>query len=79
LIRPYKITEPLRLGALWFLAASSMLVGLLDWLPYSHRRYDTQIFFAAIGAMSGFFIAWCCVAAGLMLQARRARVRTAKE
>jgi membrane-bound metal-dependent hydrolase YbcI (DUF457 family) len=74
LIRPYKISEPVRIGGLWFMAASAVLVGLLDWLPYAHRRYDTQIFFAAIGAMSGFFIAWCCVAIGLMIQARRARV-----
>ena len=75
LIRPYEVSERLRIGALWFMAAATVLVGLLDWLPYSHRHYDAQIFFAAVGAMSGFFIAWCCVAIGLMMQARRNRGR----
>jgi hypothetical protein len=75
LIRPYAISEWLRIRALWFMAIATVLVGLLDWLPYAHRRYDTQIFFAAVGAMSGFFIAWCCVAIGLMIQARRNRGR----
>ena len=73
LIRPYPISDRLRLGAPWLLAAGTVLVGLLDWLPYAHRRYDTQIFFAAVGAMTGFFIVWCCISVGLMIQARRAR------
>jgi hypothetical protein len=73
LIRPYKISERARVGALWFLGATSLLVALVEWLPYAHRRYDAQAFSAAVGLMSGFFIAWCCIAAGLWIHARRRR------
>jgi hypothetical protein len=55
----------------WFLALATLLVGLLHWVPYASGRYDTQLFSVAVGALSGFFIAWCCVAAGLWIQARR--------
>jgi hypothetical protein len=71
LIRPYDTSERVRMGALWFLAAASLIGALLDWLPYAHRRYDAQLFFAAVGLMSGFFVAWCCIAIALWLRARR--------
>ena len=72
LIRPYKISERARIGALSFLLIGSLLAGLIDWLPYAHARYDAQLFFAAVGTMSGFFVAWCCIAIGMWLHARRA-------
>ena len=72
LIRPYKIRERVRVGALWLLLVASLAAGLLDWLPYAHARYDTQFFVAAVGSMSGFFIAWCCIAVGMWINARRA-------
>jgi hypothetical protein len=71
LIRPYEISERARLGALWFLLVASVIAGLLTWLPYVHRRYDVQFFYVAVGTMSGFFLAWCCVAAGMWIRARR--------
>ena len=71
LIRPYRISERLRVGALWFLLAVTLAVGLIDWLPYAHRRYDAQLFFAAVGLMSGLFIGWCVIAVGLWIQARK--------
>jgi hypothetical protein len=73
LIRPYKINERTRVGALWLLLVASLAAGVLDWLPYAHARYDAQIFFAAVGSMSGFFIAWCCIAVGMWINARRVR------
>jgi hypothetical protein len=73
LIRPYKISEPARIGALWFLLAASVIVGVLQWLPYSHRRYDTQLFSLAVGSMSGLFVAWCIVALAMWFHARRNR------
>jgi hypothetical protein len=72
LIRPYKISERARVGALWLLLAGSVLVGFIEWLPYAHRRYDAQFFSAAVGTMSGFFIAWCCVAIAMRINERRA-------
>jgi hypothetical protein len=73
LIRPYSISERARRGSLGFIAMISLLVAALDWLPHVHHRYDAQFFNAAIGLMSGFFVAWCCVALGMWLHARRAR------
>jgi membrane-bound metal-dependent hydrolase YbcI (DUF457 family) len=73
LIRPYKISERMRIGALWLLLAVSLAAGLWEWLPYTHARYDSQIFFAAVGSMSGFFIVWCCIAIGLWIKARQGR------
>ncbi len=73
LIRPYKISERRRVGALWFLLVATLAVGVAEWLPYAHARYDKQIFFAAVGSMSGFFVAWCCIAVGLWFNARRRR------
>jgi hypothetical protein len=75
LIRPYRISERKRIGALWFLGAVSLLVALVEWLPYAHARYYAQLFSAAVGLMSGFFIAWCCIAVGLGIHARRTRAR----
>lgn len=74
LIRPYRISEKLRIRALWFLLAASVLVGLLQWLPYVHRRYDAQLFAVAVGSMSGLFVAWCVVAVAFRLNANRGRV-----
>jgi hypothetical protein len=71
LIRPYRISERTRVGALWLLLVSTLIAGLLDWLPYAHARYDAQFFFAAVGSMSGFFIGWCCIAVGMWINARR--------
>jgi len=71
LIRPYRISERARIGALWILLVCSLLAALVDWLPYIHRRYDAQLFGAAVGLMSGFFVAWCCIALALRIHARR--------
>jgi len=71
LMRPYKISERARTGALSFLLIGSLLAALIEWWPYAHSRYDAQFFFAAVGLMSGFFIAWCCIAVGLWINARR--------
>jgi hypothetical protein len=71
LIRPYRISERARTGALSFLLIGSLLAGLIEWWPYAHSRYDAQFFFAAVGLMSGFFVAWCCIAVGLWINARR--------
>jgi hypothetical protein len=72
LIRPYQVSERTRIGANWFLLASSLLVGLWHWLPFADAYYDAQFFSAAVGAMSGFFVAWCGVAVGMWIHARRA-------
>jgi hypothetical protein len=72
LIRPYKISDRARSGALWVLLVGSLLGALIDWLPYVHRHYDAQLFGAAVGLMSGFFVAWCCIAIAMRINARRA-------
>jgi hypothetical protein len=72
LIRPYKISERSRVGALWLLLAATIASGLWEWLPNVHARYDKQIFLAAVGSMSGFFVVWCCIAAGMWIDAHRA-------
>ena len=71
LIRPYKISERARTGALWFLLGGAVLGGLIDWLPYARSYYDAQLFGAAVGVMSGFFVAWCCVAVAMWSNARK--------
>jgi hypothetical protein len=71
LIRPYDISERTRIRANWLLLASSVLVGFLRWLPNVHAYYDAQFFSAAVGTLSGFFVAWCCIAVGLWVNARR--------
>ena len=73
LIRPYKISERARIGANYVLLAGALLVGVAEWLPYVHRRYDAQLFSFAVGSMSGLFMAWCLVAVGMWLRARRDR------
>jgi hypothetical protein len=73
LIRPYPISERARIGALGFIGVIALLASLHAWLPQVHRRYDAQLFNAAVGLMSGFFVAWCCVALALWLHARRLR------
>ena len=74
LIRPYEISERARTVALSFLIIGSLLTGLIEWWPYAHSRYDAQLFSAAVGLTSGFFVAWCCIAVSLWLRARRVRV-----
>jgi membrane-bound metal-dependent hydrolase YbcI (DUF457 family) len=71
LIRPYNISERARTGALSFLIIGSLLAALIQWAPYAHSRYDAQLFFAAVGLLSGFFVAWCCIAIALWFHARR--------
>jgi hypothetical protein len=73
LIRPYNVSEPTRRKANWFLLAATLLGALLEWMPYLHRRYDIQFFSAAVGLMSGFFIAWCGISVALFIDDRRAR------
>jgi hypothetical protein len=74
LIRPYDISGRMRTAAKGFLLFGAVLGGLVEWLPYLYSRYDAQFFYLAVGSMSGFFIAWCCIAIGWWLRARRARV-----
>jgi len=70
LMRPYHISERMRAGAIWLLSAAAIVGALMDWLPYAHARYDAQLFFAAVGLMSGFFIAWCAIAIAMWIHAR---------
>jgi len=72
LIRPYHVSDRARLVAVTALAASALLVGLMEWLPYAGARYDLQLFYAAVGSMSGFFVAWCGIAVWMWLGARAA-------
>jgi membrane-bound metal-dependent hydrolase YbcI (DUF457 family) len=71
LLRPYSISERARVAALWFLGVASLVFALLEWLPYVGTRYDNQWFAAAAGLMSGFFVAWCCIAVVMRSNARR--------
>jgi hypothetical protein len=71
LIRPYQISERARIGALWFLALASAADGAWHWFPYANGSYNEQFFSAAVGTLSGFFIAWCCIAVALWIHARR--------
>ena len=73
LIRPYHISERVRLTAIGLLFAAATVGALADWLPYRHLNYDDQWFSAAAGLMSGFFVAWCCVALTLWYRARKSR------
>lgn len=70
-IRPYRVGDRALTVARWFLAIATLAGGLVEWLPYQYSRYDAQLFFLAVGLMSGFFIAWCIVAAGMWMHARR--------
>lgn len=71
LIRPYRISERARLGALWILCACTVLAALIDWSIYRQARYDAQLFALAVGSMSGFFVAWCSIALIMRLRSRR--------
>jgi len=73
LIRPYDITEEWRNRAILFLAAATLIVGLIDWLPYKGAHYAAQVFYLFVGLMSGFVVAWCCIALTLWIRARRTR------
>jgi hypothetical protein len=75
LIRPYKVSDRALMGSRWFLAIATLLVGAARWLPYQYSRYDAQLFSLAVGSMSGFFVAWCCIALGMWIQARRQHAR----
>ena len=74
LIRPYEIDERSRTRALSLLTGATVVMAVIHWLPYMHRRYDAQLFSAAVGLMSGFFIAWCCLAVVMRFR-ERARIR----
>jgi hypothetical protein len=78
LIRPYEIHERTRIAALWLLLGATLLGGLARWLPYSRGYYDAQFFSLAVGSMSGFFVAWCCIAIGLWIRARRTAKRSVR-
>jgi len=71
LIRPYEISERARGRANGFLFVAAILGSLVEWLPYVHRRYDAQFFSAAVGLMSGFFMAWCGIAIAMWVNAKR--------
>jgi len=72
-IRPYDISERVRMRAIGVVAAGTLLGALIDWWPYVGRRYDTQLFALAVGSLSGLFVAWCCVAIAMRVHARRRR------
>jgi hypothetical protein len=74
-IRPYRISERARANAVWFLAASTVIVGLVHWLPDVHSRYDVQVFAAVVGSLSGFFAAWCFISVGMWIHTRPGRAR----
>lgn len=71
LIRPYRCSERALTFSRWFLAIATLVGGVVDWLPYQYSRYDAQLFFLAVGSMSGFFVAWCLISMSLWLHARR--------
>ena len=70
LIRPYEISERARTGAVAVIVLGSLLAGIVDWLPHARSNYDLQIFYAAVGWMSGLVIALCGVAAWLWIRSR---------
>ena len=71
LVRPYPVGEQALAIARWSLVAALVLGAAWQWLPRAHARYDTQMFFAAVGGMSAFFVAWCGVALAMWIDARR--------
>ena len=71
LIRPYRISERARIGALWLLGVATLLGGFAVWWPYAHAHYDAQLFFACVGLLSSFFFTWCCIAVAMWAHARR--------
>jgi hypothetical protein len=64
-------------GAKWLLVGATLLAALIDWLPYQYAHYSAQLFYLAVGGLSGFFIAWCGIGVGMWLHSRRARPRGA--
>jgi hypothetical protein len=75
-IRPYGVSATQRMAAIGFLAFTTLVMGLIYWLPYQFAHYSAQIFYLAVGLMSGFFVAWCVIAVTLMIHARWKRRRT---
>jgi hypothetical protein len=73
LVRPYRVGDQALAIARWILVAAFVLGGAWQWRPHAHARYDTQLFFAAVGSMSGFFVAWCGIALAMWVDARRRR------
>jgi hypothetical protein len=73
LIRPFVISERARIIAIRLLGFFSLASALVCWLPYAHSRYDAQLFFAAVGLMSGFFVAWCVIAVWMWGSTRSVR------
>jgi hypothetical protein len=71
LIRPYDISRRARIAAVWLLVLAAVADGVWHWLPYAHGYYNEQFFFAAVGTMSGFAIAWWCIAVAMWFNARR--------
>jgi hypothetical protein len=71
LIRPYEIGPRARNGAIGLLAVATLLAGFIDWLPYQYAHYSAQLFYLAVGLMSGFFAAWCLIAVAMWLHARK--------
>lgn len=70
-VRPYAVGEQALAIARWSLVAGFVLGGAWAWLPYAHSRYDKQLFYGAVGSMSGFFVAWCATALAMWIHARR--------
>lgn len=75
LVRPYQVAEQPLAIMRWSLVAAFVLGGAWGWLPYAYSRYDKQLFYGAVGSMSGFFVAWCGVALAMWIDARRRRRR----
>lgn len=71
LIRPYRVSNQALTWARWFLLVVTLAAGLAQWLPYARARYDAQAFSLAVGSLSGFFVAWCCVAIAMQIHTRR--------
>jgi hypothetical protein len=66
---PYLVSDRTRVGALAVLIATSIVFAIAYDVPHLRSRYDFQIFYLAIGFMSGWFIAWCAIA--LWMRTRR--------
>jgi len=75
-VRPYRISERVRRACNGLLMLGAILGALFEWLPYRYARYDTQLFFVAVGSLSGLSIVWCCIAVAWRWRARRAETST---
>ena len=71
-IRPYRVSERARSVGNGVLILGTLFGALYEWQPYRCSRYDAQLFYLAVGSMSGLFIAWCCIAVAWRLRAPRA-------